>query len=129
MKIIYKFKNTRKGKRKWPVCSKDEGVEQPQKPAEKRSKPTKHHRFSTELHKMDPLTDDAYESSVHQLKAELMEKKHPKSKVIKKLLDDTLIQRRKWITEDQPHVADIIDRFPFFRYERWVSNYTSSFIR
>jgi len=73
-KLICKFKNSRKqGKRK-----------EPEEKALQLPKPAKRQRVEADLSEDDVQCPDEYESAVTQLKEEL----HPKSKTVRKLLDE-----------------------------------------
>lgn len=90
----------------------EEKAEQPPKPAKKQ-------RVEADLSADDVQSCDEYESAVAQLKEEVC-KKHPKSKTVRKLLEKTFSSRHRWITQEQPHVKEIVEKFPFFNDERWV---------
>lgn len=58
-----------------------------------------------------------------------MQKSKPKSKVIRKLLDETETERRTWISENGPCICDVIIRYPPLKHQRWVSIARPSFRR
>lgn len=113
--MIYKFKNSRKqqGKRKEMV----------EKPSE-RPKPVKRQRIGADLPEEDLQTSEEYDSAVSQLNKKFTQKKDPKSKTVKKLMDDTFASRRRWIIKDQPRISEVVEKFSFFHHERWVCLYT-----
>lgn len=63
---------------------------------------------------------DEYKCNVRSLQKE-MEKKKPKSAELCSLMEKTHQIRKKWIHEEQPHVADILAKFPAFNEPKVVS--------
>ena len=61
-----------------------------------------------------------YVANVGLLKEELRKKK-PKSKIIKKLMDETEQARRDWIGDYTPTVLEVLGEYPALRLQRWVS--------
>ena len=105
-KLVFKFKNLRKKKRK--SCSLGEDgleadllVEQP---------PSKKPHIDMAQHK----------SNVLLLQAEFKKKK-PKSKVVKNIMDETEAERRRWITADCPTSNKVVAEYPALRIQEWVS--------
>lgn len=47
-------------------------------------------------------------------------KQEMKKKVVKQLLDDTMVERRRWIERDYPTAEDIVIVYPPLRIQRWV---------
>lgn len=62
------------------------------------------------------------------LLGEEFKKKKPKSKTVKKLMDETEEARREWIASDAPSVQEVMAVFPSLRFQRWVSTYTYTII-
>ena len=52
---------------------------------------------------------------------EFTEKRHPKSKTVKSLMDDTFTARRKWIIDKQPKIVEVLSKFLLLNLEQWVS--------
>lgn len=65
--------------------------------------------------KEDLQTSEEYNSAVSQLKKEFTQKKVPKAKTVKKLLDDTFATQRMWIVRDQPHISEKVEKFQFMQ--------------
>ena len=63
---------------------------------------------------------DQHNSDLKLLKAE-MKKSKPKSKVLKNLMDETELERRRWITSDCPTAHEVVAEYPSLRVQRWVS--------
>lgn len=68
---------------------------------------------------VDNITDEEYFKAIRHLKAELA-KLHPKTRVIKELMDKTFVRRREWITTELPIIEEVINVFPALCIERWV---------
>ena len=85
-----------------------------------RPKAAKRQRLCADLSGCDSLTEEEFERGSSKLKEELQKNK-PKSKTVKRLMDVTFSRRHWWITHDLPHVSEVVEKFPLFRHERWVS--------
>ena len=115
-KLIFKMKNQRKsGKRKDSVVAVEEDEE-----CQARPKAAKRQRLCVNLSGCDSLTEEEFERASIKLKEEFGKTK-PKSKTVKRLMDATFSRRHSWITHDLPHISEVVDKFPFFHHERWVS--------
>ena len=49
-----------------------------------------------------------------------MTKRKPKSAVVNECMDNTSERRRKWIMEDGPCIANVLQEYPSLRFSKWV---------
>ena len=75
------------------------------------------------------LTQEEYEDAVMELKhAYRGDKKRRNYAKIKLLMESTQPQRRQWILEKRPLVAEIIEKFPFLSSNKTVSLFSNSHV-
>ena len=60
------------------------------------------------------------QKEMDQLEAEL-QKTNPDKKFVKKAMDTTFLQRRRWIQEECPSVQEILLKYPIFKKSKEVS--------
>lgn len=58
-------------------------------------------------------------NELKKLEAEL-QKKDPDKKFVKKALETTFLQRRRWIQEECPSVQEILSKYPIFKKSKYV---------
>ena len=110
------MKNKRKsGKRKGSVVAVEKDDE-----SQARPKAAKRQHLCADLSGCDSLTEEEFKTASFKLRVEFGKSKQ-KSKSVKKLMDATFFRRHWWITHDLPHVSEVVETFPFFHHERWVS--------
>lgn len=69
----------------------------------------------------EEVDNDQYEQDVSNLQGEWSKGSKSRSQaVLKTLMDKTRWLRRKWIEEDRPMVATILDKFPCLAHSRQV---------
>ena len=72
------------------------------------------------------LTQEEYEDAVTELKqAYRGDKKKRNYATIKLLMESTQPQRREWILEKRPLVAEIVEMFPFLSSSKTVSLFSN----
>jgi len=72
------------------------------------------------------LTQEEYEDAVTELKqAYRGDKKKQNYAWIKLLIESTQFQRRKWILEKRPLVAEVVEMFPFLSSIKAVSLFSN----
>ena len=70
---------------------------------------------------LEEMDDDQYAQDVSELQGEWGKGSKSRSQaVLKTLMDKTRALRRKWIEEDRPMVAAIMERFPCLAHSRQV---------
>ena len=110
------MKNKRKsGKRKGSVVAVEKDDE-----SQARPKAAKRQHLCADLSGCDSLTEEEFKTASFKLRVEFGKSKQ-KSKSVKKLMDATFFRRHWWITHDLPHVSEVVETFPFFHHEQWVS--------
>lgn len=70
-------------------------------------------------HKKIILSVDT-QKEMKQLEAEL-KKTNPDKKFIKKAMDTTFLQRRKWVQEECPTAQEVLLKYPIFKKSKYVS--------
>ena len=69
----------------------------------------------------EEIDNDQYEQDVSDLQGEWGKGSKSRSQaVLKTLMDRTRLLRRKWIDEDRPMVATILEKFPCLAHSRQV---------
>lgn len=94
--------------------------EEPSEPPKKKRKTNSN---STSVDNDDPpsyLEESEYTSAIEELCLEMALPK-PRPKKIKQHLLNTFSNRRRWITESFPPVSEVLNKYPCFREQRWVS--------
>lgn len=94
----------------------DDKDRQPQEPTPK--KPKFRHRKIILY-----VASETEMNELQKLEAEL-QKKSPDKKFVKKAMDTTFPQRRRWIQEECPSVQDILFKYPIFKNSKYVSSYS-----
>lgn len=84
------------------------------------SKPKNPPRVPHKKIKLHVASSQKEARDLEKLEAEL-KKKNPDKKYIKKAMETTFLQRRKWIQEECPSVKEILSKYPLFRKSKYVS--------
>ena len=80
------------------------------------------------VHKKIYLASESEMNDLEKLETEL-QKKNPNKSFVKKAMDTTFLQRRKWIEEECPPVQEILIKYPIFKKSKYVSTYVYSLVR
>ncbi len=65
--------------------------------------------------------DAAYEEMTAQGVSEALKEK-PSTKIVRRVMRNTYPRRRKWILEESPTVASVLESFPALKTSKYVSS-------
>lgn len=66
------------------------------------------------------MEKEEYEENVGVLAKLIIEKTHHSAPEVQQLLDETRVQRNKWLQEEIS-ITTILDKYPCFKHSKWVS--------
>ena len=90
--------------------------------AEAEGPPSKRRKTTTSDEEHHEYDEDEYEKAILDLTDEWKKGRRSRSQaVVKELMDKTGPNRRRWIEQDRPMVADVLSKFPCFGHSRTVS--------
>lgn len=78
----------------------------------------------------EPEVDDQeYEEALQKLKSEITKggshKRGGNNSEVKRLMEITRLKRHQWIREENPLIADVVQKFPHLSSSRWVRKFYS----
>jgi len=95
-----------------------------------REPPAKRRRYYNEDE--PEMGDEEYDAAIEELNEEYTLRKAGKKGKghgrVKELMELTKARRVHWICEDKPLISEILQKFPFLKTNRWVSNFISKYI-
>lgn len=80
-----------------------------------------------DLEEISDIDEEVYEEAIRDLKLEM--KKGGKNKVtgkhstIRHIMQATRKKRCQWIQESRPLIAEVIEKFPYLAFSKWVRIY------
>ena len=109
-----KLKNMRRPSKKEKRHREEDAAEEEEDSAPKRPR---------SVHQpMTPEDNEVYEEHIEELHEEVTKDK-PNRKQVKRLMRATYTGRRRWVENDLPRVAVVLEKFPPLREPKHVSHY------